>query len=89
MRIPGQTVSLTIYFIANFSFSLQLHERYFINRSKTLNFILIPNIGCQLSDVNYGHSLYNVTHQKVHFHLKKQDKALEICGFLSIYFQFQ
>ena len=74
MRIPGQKVSLTIYLIANFSFSLQLYERYFINRSKTLNFILIPNIGCQLSDVNYGYSLQNVTYQKVHFHLKNKTK---------------
>ena len=67
-----QNVSLIIYFIANFSFSLQLYERYFIDRSKTLNFILIPV--CQLSDVNYGHPLYNTTYQKVHFHLKNKTK---------------
>ena len=48
MRIPGQTVSLIIYFIANFSFSLQLYERYFIDRSKALNFVLIPEIVWQL-----------------------------------------
>ena len=46
-----------MYFIANFSFALQLHERYFIDRSKTLNFILMPGIVCQLLDVNYGHPL--------------------------------
>ena len=39
MRIPGQTVSLIMYFISNFSFALQLYERYFIDRSQTLNFI--------------------------------------------------
>ena len=57
MRIPGQKLSLTIYFIVNVSFALQLYERYFIDRSKTLNFSLIPGIVCQLSAVNYGHSL--------------------------------
>ena len=60
MRIPGQKVSLIIYFIANFSvcvFFLQLYKRYFIDRSRTLNFILIPDIVCELSDVNYGHPL--------------------------------
>ena len=57
MRIPGQQVSLIIYFNANFSFSLQLYERYFMDRFKTLNFFLISGIVCQLSDVNYGHSL--------------------------------
>ena len=55
--IPGQKVSLIIYFIVNFSYFLQLYEIYFIIRSKTLNFILIPGIACQLSDVNYGHPL--------------------------------
>ena len=57
MRIPGQNVSLIIYFIANFNFSLQLYGRYFIGRSKTLNFILIPGIICHLSDVNYSHTM--------------------------------
>ena len=55
MRIPRQKVFLIIYFIANFSLSLQLYERYFIDRSKTLSFILIPGIVYQLLDVNYGH----------------------------------
>ena len=55
MRIPGQTVSLIMYFVSNFSFAFQLYERYFIDRSKTLNFILIPGIVCQLADFNYGH----------------------------------
>ena len=45
------------YILLPISFFVQLYERYLINRSKTLNFILIPSIGCQLSDVNYGHSL--------------------------------
>ena len=57
MRIPGQTVSLIIDFIAHFSFSLQIYEKYLTGRSKTLNFILIPSILCQLSDVDYGHPL--------------------------------
>ena len=57
MRIPGQTVSLIMYFIFNFSFALQLYERYFIDRSKILNFILIPGIVCQSADFNYGHHL--------------------------------
>ena len=61
MRIPGQIM----YFISNFSFALQLYERYFIDRSKTLNFILIPDIVCQLADFNYGHSLpYKILHIK-------------------------
>ena len=70
MRIPGKNVSLVIYFIANFSFLCILYERYFIDRSKTLRFVLIPGIVCQLSDINYGQPLQNVTYQKVHFHLK-------------------
>ena len=57
MRIPEQKVSLIMYFISNFSFALQLYERYFIDRSKLLNFILIPCIVCQLADFNYGHPL--------------------------------
>ena len=57
MRILGQKVSLIIYFIANFSFSVPLYERYFIDHSKILNFVLIPGLFCQLSDVNYGHPL--------------------------------
>ena len=57
MRIPGQNVSLMIHFIVNFSFSLQFYERYFIDRYKALNFVLIPEIVWQLSDANYGHPL--------------------------------
>ena len=57
MRIPGQNVSLMIYSIAKFNFSLQLYKIYFIDRSKTLNFILILGIVCQLLDANYGHPL--------------------------------
>ena len=57
IRIPGQNVSLIICFVANFSFSLQFYEIYFIDRSKTLIFIIIPGIVCQLLDVNYGHPL--------------------------------
>ena len=34
-------ISLIIYVMINFSFSLQLSERHFIGLSKTLNFILI------------------------------------------------
>ena len=54
-RISGPKVSHIILFLANFSFSLQLYEIYFIDRSKTLNFILIPGIVCKLSDIYYGH----------------------------------
>ena len=57
IRIPGQNVSLIIYFIADFSFTLQLYERYIIDRSKTLHFTLISGIVGQLSDVKYGHPL--------------------------------
>ena len=54
MRIPGQKVSFIIFFIGSFSFSLQLYERCFIDRSKTLHVIPIPGIVCQLSAVKYG-----------------------------------
>ena len=55
MKIPDQTVSLIIYFVFNISFSLQLSEGYFIGLSKTLNFIIISGIVCQLLDVDHGH----------------------------------
>ena len=75
LRILRQKVSLIIYCIANFSFSLQLYERYFIDSLKLINFILISGIVCQLSDVNYGHPLSNVTNkQKVNFLLKTRQK---------------
>ena len=45
--ITGQIVSLIVYVMTNFSFSLQLFERYFTGLSKKLNFILITDIICQ------------------------------------------
>ena len=51
--------SFSYNFVADFSFSLQLSERYFIGLAKTLNFILISGIVYQLLDVNHGHPLSN------------------------------
>ena len=45
--ITRQIVSLIIYVVTNFSFSLQLSERHFIGLSKYLNVILIAGIICQ------------------------------------------
>ena len=45
--ITGQIVSLIVYVMTNFSFSLQLFERYFTSLSKKLNFILVTGIICQ------------------------------------------
>ena len=66
-----QIVSLVIYFMANFSFSLQLSEIHFIDLSKTLNFILIFGAVCQEPGVNHDHTQLNVPYQKAHFHLIK------------------
>ena len=60
--------------MANFIFSLQLSETHFIDLSKTLTFILTSGIVSQEPGVNHGHTPLNVTYQKVHFPLLKQDK---------------
>ena len=50
-----QIVSLIIYVMTHFNFSLQLFERHFIGLSKYLNFILISGIICQELGVTRSH----------------------------------
>ena len=65
--------------MANFTFSLQLSERHFIDLPKPLNFILIVGIVCQEPGVIHGHTSVNCNViKKVHFHLIKHNYVLII-----------
>ena len=64
----GQIVSLIIYGMTNFSFSLQLSERHFIGLSKTLYFIIISCIICQERSL-HGHTSVKCNMSKSPFSL--------------------
>ena len=61
--IIGQIISLIIYVMTNFSFSLQLSERHFTGISKHLNFILISGIICPERAL-HGHASVNCNCKK-------------------------
>ena len=75
--ITGQRVSLIIYVLTNFSFSLQLSEIHFIDLSKTLNFILISGAVCQEPGVNHGHIPVRCNISKSPFSLNKTKLSFE------------